>query len=134
MAYVKVLEGRAPWDGRSEFRTWLFAVIRNTAAQFRRAAWLRRNALGRLWTQRPAPADPRDPEASAEGRETARHLREALTKLSRRQREVLHLVFYHGLTLDDAAGVLGLSPGTVRLHYDRGKQRLRDLLPEGTRR
>ena len=35
-AYRKILEGRARYDGRSEFKTWLFAVIRNTAAGERR--------------------------------------------------------------------------------------------------
>lgn len=34
-AYLKVLDGRARFDGRSSFSTWLFAVIRRTAADER---------------------------------------------------------------------------------------------------
>lgn len=34
--YLKVLEGRARFDGRSSLKTWVFAVIRRTAAQQRR--------------------------------------------------------------------------------------------------
>src|SRR5207237_10071012 len=39
--YVKVLDGKARFEGRAAFRTWLFAVIRRTAAGHRRTRWLR---------------------------------------------------------------------------------------------
>jgi RNA polymerase sigma-70 factor (ECF subfamily) len=52
----------------------------------------------------------------------------ALGKLARRQREVLHLVFYQEMSIADAAQVMGLQLGTARTHYERGKRRLRELL------
>src|SRR5947209_19385866 len=39
--YLKVLEGRARFDGRATFKTWLFSVIRKTAADARRRKFLR---------------------------------------------------------------------------------------------
>src|SRR5882672_10414340 len=39
--YLKVLEGKARFDGKAAFRTWLFAVIRRTAMDERRRHWLR---------------------------------------------------------------------------------------------
>src|SRR5213078_967789 len=96
-SYLKVLDGRARFDGRASVRTWIFSVVRYTVAELVRADGTRR-------------------------------LTEALATLPRRQREVLHLVFYQDLTIAEAALVAGVSLGTARTHYERGKAALRKLL------
>jgi RNA polymerase sigma-70 factor (ECF subfamily) len=65
--------------------------------------------------------------------ETTARLVEALRRLPPRQRELLHLVFYQDLSIAEAADVLGVSLGTARTHYERGKARLRGLLGEEDR-
>jgi RNA polymerase sigma factor (sigma-70 family) len=125
--YLTVLDGRARYDARSSFRTWLFGVIRRTAASERRKAWLRALLLKReadgLKPEAPAP-----PDAEVERDSRCRGLRHALAHLAARQREVLQLVFYHDLTVDEAAAVMGVSVGSARTHYARGKARLAVLL------
>jgi RNA polymerase sigma factor (sigma-70 family) len=133
MTYLKILTGKARYDGRSSAKTWLFSVIRKTAAEHRRSRWRDAINLSRLWRRRAETAGDAGPESALAGSERARLLHEALTRLSRRQREVLHLVFYQGLTVESAAEVLGVAPGTARLHYERGKSRLRQLLPREAR-
>ena len=124
--YVKILDGTARFAGRSAFRTWLFGVIRRTAFEERRRAMIQRLLLVRL----PAPRGEATPEEITARSEMRDRLLDALRRVSRRQREVLELVFYHDMTLDEAAAVLGLSPGSARTHYARGKERLRVLLSE----
>jgi RNA polymerase sigma-70 factor, ECF subfamily len=125
--YLKVLDGRARYDGRSSFRTWLFGVIRLTAASERRKAWLRGLLMvreaGRLEQEAPA-----QPDSEIERDSRCHSLGDALTRLARRQREVLQLVFYHDLTVDEAAAVMGVTVGSARTHYARGKTRLAALL------
>ena len=128
IAYVKVLDGRARFDGGSAFKTWLFAVIRRTAAERRRGRWMRSLTLARWRTGRGEPEPSTDPEALASSAEAARSLRDSLRALPTRQRELLHLVFYEDLSLEEAALVVGISVGTARTHYHRGKARLRALL------
>src|SRR5215831_18044083 len=41
IVYLKILEGKAHFRGESSFKTWLFAVIRNTALAERRRQLLR---------------------------------------------------------------------------------------------
>ena len=128
VAYVKVLDGSARFDGKSSFKTFLFGVIRRTAMEQRRARWLSAQRLTAWFAWRPEPAQAVNPEESSLRSERARALKIALARLSARQREVLHLVFSQDLTIEEAASVLGIATGSARQHYERGKARLRDLL------
>jgi len=131
--YLKILDGKARFDGRSALKTWLFAVIRRTAAAHRRFGWLR--AL--RFVAHDA-CDVADGGESAEEQlvhtERSAALLRAIRSLAPRQREVIELVFYHDMTIEQSAEVVGVSLGTARVHYQRGKERLRAaLLREGSR-
>lgn len=123
--YLKILEGRATFNGHSSLRTWLFGVIRKTAAEERRRRIMRRLALSRRAGQAPAEPQPANPEEGAGVSERGTLLRRALEGLSSRQRQILHLVFYQDLSIQEAGQVLGISVGSARTHYERGKARLR---------
>lgn len=124
-SYLKVLDGRAAWAGRSSFRTFLFGVIRKTASESRR-----RQAVRRLFKSRAVreAASDHSPAERGPGAEERLALVAALGRLPRRQREMVELVFYAGMTVDEAGESLGVSAGTARVHYDRGKKRLAALL------
>lgn len=127
--YLKIVSGRARFAGRSSFKTWLFGVVRKTASEERRRWRLRALALGFL-ARRPA-AEPVRSAADPAARPAAvQRLRHALARLSRRQQQILHLVFYDDLTIEEAAAAAGVSVGTARTHYERGKQALRRHLGE----
>ncbi|MBI2441511.1 MAG: RNA polymerase sigma factor [Lentisphaerae bacterium] len=144
-AYLKILQGRARFlaggahlpdaqgsggNNQASFKTWLFAVIRRTAAEARRRHWLRRKLLERFaHEQEPAELPPGADQASERG-ELWKLLRAALERLPGRQREVLHLAFYQDLSLAEAAGVMGVTVGTARTHYERGKAGLRELFKQ----
>lgn len=129
--YLSVLEDRARFDGRSTFKTWLFSVVRNTAARARRRRWLETRAP---WTLLAGPASDTGPLDGLASEQRSARIRQALGQLAARQREVLDLVFFHEMTIEQAAGVMGVSLGTARTHYHRGKLRLLELLgPEDLR-
>ncbi len=124
-AYLKILSGQARFDGRSAVRTWVFGVIRHTAHEESRRRSVR--SL-REQTDDGAVAAANDPALGAHD-ETEREERSAkllagLSTLSPRQREVLTLVFYHEMTIEEAAEVMHISLGSARTHYDRGKKAL----------
>lgn len=123
-SYVKVLAGRAVFEARSSFRTWLFGVIRFTALEVRRRGARELVLAAQQELSEPPPAA----DEVLEAKEEQSRLQDALAQLPDRQREVLHLVFYQGLSVAEAAEVMVVSVGAARVHYDRGKKRLRTLL------
>jgi RNA polymerase sigma-70 factor, ECF subfamily len=123
--YVKVLEGKARFDGRAAFKTWLFSVIRKTAADNRRRQLLYRFKLISYEQGAARAAREPDPYETLYRSEVQELFRRALAALPRRQQEVLQLVFYHDLSLAEAAAVMAISLGSARTHYERGKKQLR---------
>lgn len=126
--YQKILDGRARYDGRAAFKTWLFAVIRNTAASERRRNWIRFVRMGSYQKEHEKDCQPGDHCEALQGSERTDLFRAMLAKLPRRQHEVLHLVFYQDLTIESAAKAMGVSLGSARTHYDRAKKQLGLLL------
>lgn len=128
-AYLKILEGKARFGGGSSFRTWLFAVVRHTASDYRRREWLTRLRLTRHAESAP-PAATRHFEDDVYRLQVQSLFLRALRALPRRQQEALQLVFYQDLSLAEAAEVMNITIGSARTHYERGKKRLRQLLAE----
>lgn len=124
-SYLKILDGRARFEGRSSFKTFLFGVIRRTAAEERRRAALAALFIGRDGARPERPAG----EAAAVDRLA---FAAAVARLPRRQREVLELVFAQGMTLEESAETLSISTGSASRHYARGKERLAALLRRRT--
>ena len=121
--YLKILQGKASFDGQSKLQTWLFAVIRNTAISERRKSLVRSIATPPFENTIDAPS-----QIELERSEVQQRFQAALQRLPARQRETLHLVFYQELSLSEAAQVMSISIGSARQHYERGKKRLRELL------
>jgi RNA polymerase sigma-70 factor (ECF subfamily) len=124
--YLKILEGKARYRGESSLKTWLFAVIRKTAITEQRKKWVR--ALTSIAAANTTPernSFAAEPATAFERSEAQRQFQTALKRLPARQREVLHLVFYEDLSLREASNVMGVSVGSARQHYERGKKHLR---------
>jgi RNA polymerase sigma factor (sigma-70 family) len=123
-AYLAVLASRARFNGDSTVKTWVFGVIRWTARTElrRRMTWFRRTASSDETFDFADYADGAD--SAVEESDRRRTLIAALAGLSRRQREVMQLMFYHDMTIEQAADVMRVSIGSARTHYDRGKKAL----------
>ncbi|MBN1858653.1 sigma-70 family RNA polymerase sigma factor [Candidatus Bipolaricaulota bacterium] len=101
---IAVWKDAGRFAGRSKLSTWLLGITRNQAHSL-----LRREKRG-LRTP-PLDLETEDPAPNVEQQVA---LERAFAALSPAQREVLHLTFYDHLTVNEAADVLGIPPGTVK--------------------
>lgn len=108
---------------------WLIGTARNCIKNIRRAGRRRDALTDRINLLEAVAAD--DPVESA----TRRH--EALMQLaalSEQQREALLLISWDGLSIDQAATVLGLRPGTFRVRLHRAREALQSTTESLTTR
>jgi RNA polymerase sigma-70 factor (ECF subfamily) len=132
-AYSRVIDGSARFDGRSQLRTWWFAVIAHVAREHRRRARFGAAWIARWFGSAAEPIDPRSPELAAASDDDRARVLAALQSLPARQREVLELVFYRDFTLEEAAEVMGVGVGSARTHYHRAKRALAERLADADR-
>ena len=98
----------------------------NPAGYLYRVGYRRAKRAARKRAQLPPPdASSRD---AADPFEFEPGLEPAMTELSERQRQVVYLVAGADLGIRETARVLGLSPGAVQNHYQRGLEHLRTEL------
>jgi len=129
--YLKILDGRARFRGEASFKTWLLSLIRHTAADH----WRQENRRHATLIEYEQTAEPigqiEPPDEMLERSRLHAVLARGLSSLSVRQQEIMRLVFYHDLSLSEAAAVMSVSIGTARTHYERGKDQLRKFLEAG---
>jgi RNA polymerase sigma-70 factor (sigma-E family) len=103
---------------------YLRRIMVNTQRSWWRARWRRETPVAQL------PDHPGRGE-DADQRALAVSIRQALLRLSARQRAVLVLRYYEDLTEAEIASLLGCSAGSVKAHAHRGLRALRGELTLG---
>ncbi|MET8563884.1 sigma-70 family RNA polymerase sigma factor [Streptomyces flaveolus] len=114
--------GRSLTLSEDGIRPWLFRVVRNLVIDDHRARAVRPKAPHQL-------DDVVIPVADGTDRVLVVQLvREALADLTEQQREILHIVYFRGLSVNHAAGLLGIAPGTVKSRTYNAMRALRRAL------
>jgi RNA polymerase sigma-70 factor, ECF subfamily len=116
---VKLLTRVGQFRHEAEFATWLYRIVANTAADYRRARRRLRPVEEAGDRMEPPMQERRYARA-----ETAAQVRDALARLPARFRVPLVLRYMEGLSYEQIGHVLRVSPGTVASRLSRGLQRL----------
>jgi RNA polymerase sigma factor (sigma-70 family) len=113
-AWRRISDVPAPPDDR----LWMYGVARNTLARAERTRHRRNRLLSRLSSQPHTGVLPSEPHSSYP------EVLEAVSHLPSREREVVQLIYWDGLSTDEAATVIGCSPNAARIRLHRAKKRL----------
>lgn len=118
-ALVKALSGAVEPDNLSG---WIIVVAINYVKQ----SWRHDNARGRAYLRVITFNDEVDRESEHAVDNIT--VRAAMAHLSERQRAVVTLHYFEGLTVEQIGEALGVSPGTVKTQLSRGRHALAGLL------
>jgi RNA polymerase sigma-70 factor, ECF subfamily len=111
-------------QGRS-VTAWVFGIAANKVREQRRSASRRPETVVDGVADR-VPDETYEPERLVVRMDTARRVAELLATLPEPQAEILRLRVAAGLSAEETAAVLGMSPGAVRVAQHRALVRLRD--------
>ncbi|RAS61672.1 RNA polymerase sigma-70 factor (ECF subfamily) [Lentzea atacamensis] len=119
---------------RGTARSWLLGIARRVFAQHCETVSRGRDVVVRMNGRRVLSGDEIDDlvgriDAERKGRE----LVAAMASLPALDREVVELVDLVGMTPKEAAAVLGVSSGALRIRLFRARGKIRDLAPKGDR-
>ena len=110
-------------------RPWLFGVALNVVRSQYRAQRRHSEALARLPVLAPAELESDRAIARVDAEREMRVVLDIVSKLNRREREVLELCVWAELSPEEAASSLGISVGAVRSRLSRARRRLAVLAP-----
>jgi RNA polymerase sigma-70 factor (ECF subfamily) len=113
---LKILEGKAKLNDASKAKNWLFSIIRYTAIdELRKAGKIIALDENQELIDLPEEVDYTDYDA-------------IIKMLPSMQQQVILMVFYYQMTIEQSAEVLQIQLGTARTHYARGKKKLKELI------
>lgn len=137
-AFVNAYRALGRFRGGATFSTWFFRIVINACKDLvRRRAHQPRITAG---VGAPDPEDDgmclfvdvddptADPSDHLANRELSRQLSDAIGVLPMKQQTAFLLRHVHGLSLTEAAEVMGCRTGTVKSHLFRATERLQRLL------
>jgi len=123
-AFLQAFRKLESWREEARFSTWMFALALNVyRSRLRRA-----RPLEIPISKGGQPRAPDDPAERVLREQTDEIVRRSVTRLPRKYREAIVLVYFEGLDVAGAAAVLDLPEGTVKARLFRGRELLRRRL------
>lgn len=123
-AFARIWIRRLALKEEGSLKALLYTVVRNACLDERRKGARREQAV----RDGPTPAPPRTPYEDIQGAELQRAAAAAVARLPARRQEVFRLVREEGLSYQEVADIMVLSPQTVANHMSLAMADLRTAL------
>ena len=133
--FVKAYRALSNFESSSTFYTWLYRIAHNAGIDYTRRRKTRPEHLfsdefpNDQQLLHPQVTD-RQVASTAEASEIQDQIKQAIAKLSPRQRQVFVLRYYQDLPLREIGEILGLRIGTVKAQLFNSIRKLRQLLAD----
>lgn len=119
--YLAAWKNLASLTDPGKMRSWMFAILRNQYTKLIRKESKAAKASELAFDV---------PQQMSSENESIDRVQQAIARLPENHRLPILLVAMEGLSVDDAAGVIGIPKGTVLSRLHRARQKLKELLTE----
>ena len=129
--FIRMFQHLKVYDpAKGAFSTWLFRIAQNAMNKYYGSKAYTAHAP---WAEDFDPADPGQlpPEKQYLDKERSRELKEAMMKLSDRERQILEMTYWLEMKSNEVGEALGMAPSSVRVGLKQAREKLRKLLEEG---
>ena len=123
--FIRAMRYLPSYDEQRPFRSWLYTIATNLGAD----AGRRRKRSSSVFeeTQRAGVAQS---VGFVEALDRTERLNNAVRQLAPRDAALVQMHYYEGMSIEDAAEVLGIAPGAAKTALCRARKRLRVILLE----
>ncbi len=121
--FLKVIHGIKNFRNEASFKTWLYRIAVNTGINY---TMQKRN--GEIELNESACESISDTVSEIIDKEKKDYLKNALTRLTPRERLAIILRVYENLSCRETADVMQCSESAMKTHYHNGVQRLKEIL------
>lgn len=124
--FIKVNEKLASFEGRSGIKTWILSIAMNTCRDYLKSVYHRK--VVPLYDFAEEQLSSEADFENIEKEEQAKTVREAVQALPEHYREVVLCVYFRQMSVEQTAGELAISSGTVKSRLSRAREQLKKLL------
>lgn len=124
--FIKVYKMIGTFRGESSIKTWILRIAANTCKDYLKSAYSRKVVPMMEFAEEAITSE--DDYEEVESEDTAQAVKNAVMQLPENHREVVMMVYYQEMSLDEAATVLEVPVGTVKSRLARAREKLKEKL------
>lgn len=128
-SFIKIYQNLSNFRGESSIKTWMIRITINVCKDYLKSAYSRHVVPTGEFAEDALVSESDYDEIEKE--ETAKEVKDAVMKLPEELRELVFLVYYREMGLNEAASILCIPLGTAKSRLSRAREKLKNLLKGG---
>jgi len=124
--FIKVNQKLSTFEGNSSIKTWIIRITINTCKDYLKSAWNRR-VVPMMEYQEDAIISETDYD-DVEKRDTKELIKKSVLSLPSKYKDIVLCVYYHEMTIAEAAKTLNIAEGTAKSRLSRARLKLKSVL------
>jgi RNA polymerase sigma-70 factor (ECF subfamily) len=121
--FIKVNQKLSTFQGSSSIKTWIIRITINTCKDYLKSAWKQKVVPMTEYQENTFTAE--EEYTAVEQKDENRLIRKAVMELPDKYKDIVLCVYFHDMTVSQAAKVLKIAEGTAKSRLSRAKDKLK---------